>query len=49
MQPEYHWANSTGYLRAMMQGFIERLYSYTGDQDMITFLQDFIDCELEIA
>ena len=25
MQPEYHWANSTGYLRAMMEGFIERL------------------------
>ena len=25
-QPDQHWANSTGYLRAMMQGFVERLY-----------------------
>src|ERR1700724_389248 len=22
-QPEWHWVNSTGYLRAMMQGFVE--------------------------
>src|SRR5664279_4745029 len=29
MQPDFHWANSTAYLRAMMQGFIERLYPYT--------------------
>ena len=35
------------YLRAMMQGFIERLYPYTGDPDTIVFLQDFIDYELE--
>jgi hypothetical protein len=47
MQPDWHWANSTAYLRAMMQGFIERLYPYTGDQRMIAFLQDFIDYELE--
>jgi hypothetical protein len=47
MQPEWHWANSTAYLRAMMQGFIERLYPYTGDQRTITFLRDFIDYELE--
>ena len=47
MQPDYHWANSTGYLRAMMEGFIERLYPYTGDQNTLTFLQDFIDYELE--
>ena len=47
MQPDYHWANSTGYLRAMMQGFIERLYPYTGNADTITFLQDLIDYELE--
>src|SRR5215831_3439093 len=47
MQPDWHWANSTAYLRAMMQGFIERLYPYTGDQWTITFLQDFIDYELE--
>jgi hypothetical protein len=47
MQPEWHWANSTAYLRAMMQGFMERLYPYTGDANTITFLQDFIDYELE--
>jgi hypothetical protein len=47
MQPEWHWANSTAYLRAMIQGFIERLYPYTGDANTITFLQDFIDYELE--
>ncbi len=47
MQPDYHWANSTGYLRAMMQGFMERLYPYTGDQNTIVFLQDLIDYELE--
>jgi len=47
MQPDWHWANSTAYLRAMMQGFIERLYPYTGDANTITFLQDFIDYELE--
>lgn len=47
MQPDFHWANSTGYLRAMLQGFIERLYPYTGDNNMIAFLTDFIDYELE--
>ena len=47
MQPDWHWANSTAYLRAMLQGFIERLYPYTGDPDTIVFLQDFIDYELE--
>jgi hypothetical protein len=47
MQPEWHWVNSTAYLHAMMQGFIERLYPYTGDQRTITFLKDFIDYELE--
>ena len=47
MQPDFHWANSTGYLRAMMQGFIERLYPFTGDPRMIVFLQDLIDSELE--
>jgi hypothetical protein len=47
MQPEWHWVNSTAYLRAMMQGFIERLYPYTGDPRTIAFLQDFIDYELE--
>jgi hypothetical protein len=47
MQPDWHWANSTAYLRAMLQGFMERLYPYTGDPNTITFLQDFIDYELE--
>lgn len=45
--PDQHWANSTGYLRAMMQGFIERLYPYTGDGRTITFLKSFVDYELE--
>ena len=44
--PEWHWANSTGYLRAMMQGFIERLYPYTGDARTIEFLENFVDYEL---
>jgi hypothetical protein len=45
--PDQKWANSTGYLRAMMQGFIERLYPYTGDARMLTFLEDLVDYELE--
>jgi hypothetical protein len=45
--PDQKWANSTGYLRAMLQGFIERLYPYTGDERMLTFLEDFVDYELE--
>jgi hypothetical protein len=46
MMPDRYWANSTGYLRAMMEGFIERLYPYTGDARTLTFLQDFVDYEL---
>jgi hypothetical protein len=45
--PERHWANSTGYLRAMMEGFVERLYPYTGDPRTLEFLQNFVDYELE--
>lgn len=45
--PDEHWANSTGYLRAMMQGFVERLYPYTGDSRTLTFLESFVDYELE--
>ena len=45
--PEWHWVNSTGYLRAMMQGFIERLYPYTGDARTIEFLENFVNYELE--
>lgn len=47
LMPELHWVNSTGYLRAMMQGFMERLYPYTGDPRTLTFLQSLIDYELE--
>jgi hypothetical protein len=45
--PDQHWVNSTGYLRAMMEGFIERLYPYTGDARTLTFLRDLVDYELE--
>jgi hypothetical protein len=47
MAPDQHWANSTGYLRAMSQGFIERLYPYTGDLRTLEFIQNFIDYELD--
>jgi len=47
MMPDQHWANSTGYLRAMMTGFIERLYPYTGDPRTLEFLENFVDYELE--
>jgi hypothetical protein len=47
MRPEEHWANSTGYLRAMMEGFIERLYPYSGNRRTLAFLRDFVDYELE--
>jgi hypothetical protein len=46
MFPEKHWANSTGYLRAMMQGFMERLYPYTGDGRTLEFLRSLVDYEL---
>jgi len=45
--PDQTWANSTGYLRAMLQGFMERLYPYTGDPRTLAFLEDFVDYELE--
>src|SRR5690348_15476321 len=47
LTPDPHWVNSTGYLRAMMQGFVERLYPYTGDARTLEFLQNFVDYELE--
>ena len=47
MIPDWHWANSTGYLRAMMQGFVERLYPYTADPHTVEFLENFVDYELE--
>src|SRR5215470_18493681 len=45
--PDPHWVNSTGYLRAMLQGFVERLYPYTGDARTLEFLENFVDYELE--
>jgi hypothetical protein len=45
--PDRNWANSTGYLRAMMEGFVERLYPYTGDPGTLEFLQNFADYELQ--
>ena len=47
LQPDWHWANSTGYLRAMMEGFVERLYPYTGDPSTVEALQEFVDYELD--
>jgi hypothetical protein len=47
LEPDPHWVNSTGYLRAMMQGFMERLYPYTGDPKTLIFLQSLVDYELE--
>jgi hypothetical protein len=47
LMSDRHWANSTGYLRAMMTGFIERLYPYTGDPHTLEFLEDFVDYELK--
>jgi len=45
--PDRGWANSTGYLRAMMEGFVEHLYPYTGDAQTVQMLKDFVDYELE--
>jgi hypothetical protein len=45
--PDRHWANSTGYLRAMLEGFVEHLYPYAGDPETIRLLKDFVDYELE--
>jgi hypothetical protein len=47
MFPDKHWANSTGYLRAMVQGFMERLYPYTGDGRTVEFLRSLVDYELD--
>jgi hypothetical protein len=47
LKPDPTWVNSTGYLRAMMEGFVERLYPYTGDPHTVEFLEDFVDYELE--
>src|SRR5258708_2173142 len=41
------WANSTAYLRAMMIGFVERLYPYTGDARTLGYVEEFVDYELD--
>ena len=46
MSPDKNWANSTGYLRAMTEGFVERLYPYTGDPHTVEYLEDFFDYEM---
>ncbi len=45
--PDRNWANSTAYLRAMMEGFVEHLYPYTGDPRTLTLLEAFVDYEIE--
>ena len=45
--PDQNWANSTAYLRAMLEGFVERLYPYTGDRRMLKYLEQFVDYEME--
>jgi hypothetical protein len=47
LYPDEHWANSTGYLRAMMVGFVERLYPYTGDARTLELVEHFVDYELD--
>ena len=47
MVPDHSWANSTAYTRAMLEGFVERLYPYTGDRRTLAFLEDYIDYEIE--
>jgi hypothetical protein len=47
MIPDHNWANSTAYLRAMLEGFVEHLYPYTGDERTLTFLENFVDYEME--
>jgi hypothetical protein len=46
LRPDKGWANSTGYLRAMMEGFVERLYPYTGDRHEVELLEQFFDYEM---
>src|SRR5580704_9964335 len=47
MIPDRNWANSTAYLRAMFEGFVEHLYPYTGDRRTVTSLEDLVDYEME--
>jgi hypothetical protein len=45
--PDRNWANSTAYLRAMLEGFVEHLYPYTGDRQTLASLEKFVDYEME--
>ncbi|MGA8299389.1 MAG: hypothetical protein WB817_07880 [Terriglobales bacterium] len=47
MSPDRNWANSTAYLRAMLEGFVEHLYPYTGDRRTLHDLEKFVDYEME--
>ena len=47
MIPDRNWANSTAYLRAMLEGFVEHLYPYTADRRTINALENFVDYEME--
>ncbi len=46
LAPDRNWANSTAYLRGMLEGFVERLYPYTGDRRAVTYLEEFVDYEI---
>jgi hypothetical protein len=47
MIPDRNWANSTAYLRAMLEGFVEHLYPYTADRRTLSALENFVDYEME--
>jgi hypothetical protein len=47
MIPDRSWANSTAYLRAMLEGFVEHLYPYTGDESTLVSLEQLVDYEME--
>ena len=47
MIPDRNWANSTAYLRAMLEGFVEHLYPYTGDRRTVAYLENYVDYEME--
>jgi hypothetical protein len=45
--PDRNWVNSTAYLRAMLEGFVEHLYPYTADRRTLTYLENFVDYEMK--
>lgn len=44
--PDKGWANSTAYLRAMLVGFVERMYPYSGDAQLLEYAGSVVDYEL---